>query len=328
MNREQIEKAIDLRKENKILAKYGISYLDDLLCGIASKDFVLIGAESGAGKTELAVEIMKECAKTTRVRMLALEADDGEPIQRLDYKNRVKLYYADNYRKHQTIDYRRFQNNLIDLEKYKEGSLTALEEDLKNVIVDYKGEEFTITTLTQLIGNIKDEVDVLIIDHVDYFDLDNGDNDNEHMSKLMQTLRKMNQIYGITIIAISHLKKSNFVKGKVIPTMEDFHGSSSKFKQVKVCILLAPDYDNRDYAGGRFGTYITVPKTRAGANNALVARMMFNSRYNAYEKEYELLRVIRGGELGEKVEEHNLPNWYQDHKELPKNVIEVKEFFK
>ena len=58
---------------------FGIKYLDAALHGIKPNDLILIGASSGAGKTELCTHIAKTNAKLgKRVRYIALEAEKNE----------------------------------------------------------------------------------------------------------------------------------------------------------------------------------------------------------------------------------------------------------
>jgi len=308
MNKAEIEKAVDRRKGNKIIAKYGISYLDDSLFGITNEDFVLIGADSGVGKTELALKIAISAGKTQKVHLFALEAEDGEMNQREDYKIRAREYFKDDRKEVQPMSFPNFMLNKSSLEKYRETSVLEQEESFKNVTVINKGQNFGISELTRTVGEIKDNCDVLIIDHIDYFDLDGGDNENDHMTKLMKTLRTINQLYGIVIIAISHLRKKS-KNGTDIPVMEDFIGSSNKYKQVKTVIMFAPDYEHSTPSLGLYGTFVYSPKSRLGGANRLVSRMLFDKTRNEYKDEYELFKLKGSGYLGEKVAAEEFPSW-------------------
>ena len=72
-----------VREDFKVIGKYGVKFLDDYLLGIKQTDFILIGAYSGAGKTELAYNIAFENAKKTNVHLFALEAKQGPERQLL-----------------------------------------------------------------------------------------------------------------------------------------------------------------------------------------------------------------------------------------------------
>jgi replicative DNA helicase len=55
---------------------FGVTYLDAALKGICPNDLILIGATSGAGKTELCAQIARINAKLgKRVNYIALEAE-------------------------------------------------------------------------------------------------------------------------------------------------------------------------------------------------------------------------------------------------------------
>jgi len=315
---ENISQSVKNRKNNKIIAKYGVSFLDDCLLGIGNNDFVLIGADSGAGKTELALKIATSASKDLRVQLFSLEAEPDEMVQREDYKQRAEMFYNDPDKEPQQMGFRRFYYNQLDLDKYEEKSVAELSKKFKNITETNKGEGFGITDLTRKIGNMKDECDILIIDHIDYFDLDTGDDENTHMTKLMKELRKINQIHGIVIIAISHLRKRGKSKSE-IPMVEDFIGSSNKYKQVKTVIMFSPDSENYDPSSGMYGTYVYSPKGRAGGSDGVVARLMFDRKVNDYKQSYELYRVNKFG-LGKKIPEEEHPTWSRMKKGI-ENVL-------
>jgi KaiC/GvpD/RAD55 family RecA-like ATPase len=135
MNIEQIEQARIRRKSFKVFSNYGIAYLDDCLGGIAEDDFVLIGAESGTGKTELSINIAVECAKKHKVHLFALEAEKDEPLHRTEYKILADAYINDTKKKNsQHCDYRNYILNKLDLSDYETPeTLNMVYEKFKNI---------------------------------------------------------------------------------------------------------------------------------------------------------------------------------------------------
>ena len=81
------------------ILKFGVSYLDDALLGILPNDLVLIGAPSGAGKTQLCVNIANaNLAEGKRVHVFALEAEQDEWERRIKYQMLCQAYYSDQNR--------------------------------------------------------------------------------------------------------------------------------------------------------------------------------------------------------------------------------------
>jgi len=310
MNIEQIEQARIRRKSFKVFSNYGIAYLDDCLGGIAEDDFVLIGAESGTGKTELSINIAVECAKKHKVHLFALEAEKDEPLHRTEYKILADAYINDTKKKNsQHCDYRNYILNKLDLSDYETPeTLKMVYEKFKNIEISYREGSFTVTDLTKKMGEIKDDCEVIIVDHVDYFDFDDKRDENSNMTELMKQLRTINQVYNIPVIAISHLRKKSDYK-QVMPTLEDFIGSSNKYKQVKTAILFAPDYENTDYNSRIFGTFMTVAKSRTAPKSNIVASIIFDARTNKYSKDYDLYKVKDGGRTLVKLLENEKPYW-------------------
>ena len=65
---------------------YGIQFLDDILRGILPHDLILLGASTGAGKTEAAKQIaMHNALLGKRVHYFALEAEPKEIERRVKY---------------------------------------------------------------------------------------------------------------------------------------------------------------------------------------------------------------------------------------------------
>jgi len=313
MDIEQIQKAREKKKQFKIFSKYGITYLDDCLGGISEDDFVLIGAESGTGKTELGINIAVECGKFHKVHLFALEAEENEPIYRTEYKVLADAYFNDTAKKfYQNVDYRSYILNKLNLTKYEtKETLDIVYNKFKNIDITYRQGSFSVTDLTKKMGEIKDNCEIIIVDHVDYFDFDDNRDENTNMTELMKQLRTINQIYKIPVVAISHLRKKSDYK-QLIPTIEDFIGSSNKYKQVKTAILFAPNYDDTDVQNGLHGTFMTVAKSRTAPKSNIVASIVFNSRKNIYSDSYDLYKIKDGGRTLVKLSEDEKPYWAKD----------------
>ncbi len=290
MNKQEIVSAVETRRKREYIGHYGIPFLDDLLGGIMKEDFILIGSYTGSGKSSLAYNVAFENSKKMNVLLFALEADVYEPIYRELYKRVAKAYYADTQREYQPINYRNYVNNEVDLTKYEDQVMDQFSEDHQNLKIMYRNSDFTINTLVQSIKENQENCDMIIIDHLQYISHPNETKENEAISKIMQTLRDVNQEYDKPIILVSHLRK-RYNKKQVIPDLEDFHGSSNIPKQSKTAILFGRNYAEDDYRHGKYSTFITVPKLRFGGSGNLVGKCNYDGRKNWYDSSYTLHRV-------------------------------------
>ena len=90
---QHLDENRNLRRENaeKCLT-FGVEYLDRALGGIFPRDLVLVGADTGIGKTELVTGIARANARKPplglgkRVHGFFLECDDGEIQERIKWR--------------------------------------------------------------------------------------------------------------------------------------------------------------------------------------------------------------------------------------------------
>ena len=74
-------------QDNKNIIKFGIEYLDLATDGLSESDLCLIGAESGAGKTEISTLIAQSALKQQKkVYFFALEAEKYEMNKRIHFR--------------------------------------------------------------------------------------------------------------------------------------------------------------------------------------------------------------------------------------------------
>lgn len=307
------------RKQFWIAGNYGIKFLDDMLLGIHKEDFVLIGADTGVGKTEFVYDIaFRNAAKGVKVHLFALEAEQNEPYYRKLYKIISKKYFNEvPYCKKINMNYRNYITNKIDVDDYEKDAISELDK-YYNLTVHYRVSEdwysFTLNNLLSLVTEAysKGDCDMVIIDHVDYFDLNSGENENQQITEIMQSLRMLNQNYKLPIIVVSHLRKRNS-KQQLIPTIDDFMGSSNKAKQVKTVILLSRDNENSKPEEGIYSTFFTCPKSRIGGGDPWVAAAIdYDRKKNSYCDAYTLYKIKNFGESVEFLPKEKHPLYLKD----------------
>lgn len=306
---QEIELAKKNRDDNKIIGKYHNVYLDEYLLGITGTDFVLVGAETGAGKTEFAYNIAFENSKELKVHLFALEADKGEPTNRKLFQIISREYWkkmnSGSGGKWIDLNYRNFITGNVDISEYLEQAEQEYIKNYSNLTIHYREGEFNINTFVKKIKSIEESCDLIVIDHVDYFDLVLGENENSQVSEIMKTLRDVNQVYCKPIVLVSHLrKKSN--RDQISPAIEDFMGSSNKSKQVKTVILLGRNYDEDKISELRYASFISVPKSRISGSNNMGCKMFFDAKKNKYEDLYKIGMFKKGHTKFEEMEDKPL----------------------
>lgn len=284
--------------KDKLKAKFGIKYLDDNFTGILEDDFWLIGARSGAGKSTIADIIATYNAKQgKRVTLISLENFEGDCETQ-------KAYYA--YKaitKKYDLTLRDFKAGQFDYdEKALNTAFGIAEKTYKGINIIYNTGDYKIEDLHNDIIKAanKTQSDLLIVDHLDYLDKDNpSESELTHITKLVKEIRDTQRVNHIPIIGISHLRKPP-TQGKkeniIVPSVDEFIGSSNKYKQATGAILLAPD-DEENYAAQSTlkSTWCCVRKLRMGGIDNRAAKITFDTKSGQYKDEYQMYSVNYAG---------------------------------
>lgn len=303
------EKKFDYDKSIEETLSFGVEYLNRALKGIRKNDLILLGGESGTGKTELAVTIA-ENNPDKHIIFYALEAEKDEVYNRLLFKICKKLYYQHTgqndvfydlwligYDRHKTLD---FERRAIEILKSKYGNLRIFERTK---------EGFGVAELQMSLYN-SEPVDLIIIDHLHYFDTHRED-ENKAYKDIVKALRDMVLINNIPMILIAHLRKKGQFQKRIIPGMDDFHGSSDIFKIATKVITLAPTSELESCKSYLFPTLFRVCKNRInGAATRYIGVHDFDIRTNSYVKDYfNICRLSKNGESLESIDSINSPEF-------------------
>lgn len=294
------------------LRSFGISFLDDALIGIGPGDLVLLGAPSGAGKTQLCCNIaLANVRAGRRVHMIALEADRFEIERRIKYQIIAREYFGMHVKPSigGKLTYDRwalgdFLPYLADLE------VKAMEEmhaNLRNLFVLYKSKDFGMNELIETIVGNSDQSDLFLVDHAHYFDFDD-DNENRAMKALAKTVRGLAIDENRPIILVAHLRKRDKGNPELVAGLDEFHGSSDLTKIATRVVTIAPGQMTDT---GKFETFFRVPKNRLnGGSTRFIARMLFNPQKGSYENEYRLGPSTLTRDSGfQDIPSANAPEW-------------------
>lgn len=307
---------------NKI-CNFGISVLDDALIGILPNDFIIIGGDSGSGKSETGLDIAVHNALNGKnVALFFLEGGSEEAINRIRWKLIQKKYY-DNKCTGIDMDYRKWRMGKLKSPLMRELSFQCFnefKEKIKDRLHIYSFEEgFTIQMLMNSLGYFnkqKEEkylmeyyvdIDLIIIDHLQYFTLTNPQNELVEMTEILKKVNGITMHHKIPIVMISHLRKKDRDRG--IPNQEDFYGTSNAPKMSSVTISMAPHFISDQYDKGIYPTFFRFAKSRTGLRQSYAALCKFNSFKGKYEKDYMIHKLIGDKPENDPMERHKLPKW-------------------
>lgn len=271
--------------------RFGVDFLDDALRGIFPDDLILLGAPSGVGKTQLCCNIaIANIEDEKTVHYIALEASEYEIERRLKYPLVLERYYADANRP--KIEGRvTFTDWLMgrykhELAAYEDDAEKFFETAYKNLHLYYKQDKFGLNQLIESIQYCSRDTELILIDHVHYFDLDD-DNENRAIKEIAKTVRTLAIEEQRPIILVAHLRKRDRNSDELVAGLEEFHGSSDLFKIATRVITVSP---GRMTSDGLYETFFRVPKNRLdGGVTRFAAREFYNPKRGGYENQkYQL----------------------------------------
>lgn len=293
---------------------FGIDYLDDACAGILRNDLVLIGAGSGAGKTQVCCNVARaNVERGKRVHFIALEAEYAEIERRIKYQIFARKFFEDANRPNLTIS---FQNWMLgdyikSCEQYEADAASEFANNYAGLFTFYKQSKFDISDMIAKVVECADETDLIIIDHVHYFDYDD-DNENRSVKEIAKTARVLTLEQGKPIILVSHLRKRDRGSQDLVPGLEEFHGSSDLYKIATKAITIAPGQWSPE---GKYETLFRVVKNRfEGSVTRNIASCNYLIREGRYEKGYRLGDANQKRDDGfSELDFHLHPTWSRYH---------------
>lgn len=276
------------------ICNFKISFLDDKIGGIYDEDLLIIGAESGVGKSTIAELIAFNCINQgVKPALFSLENFAGNTVDKKAYelfKTRT-MQWGLKFR--QWVDIKNRTPSMTD-----EDLKRAEDLSLKMHLVERDNQDYTIDRLEKDFKKVADDgCQVIILDHLDYFDAYATDNDLQHTKRLMKTIRRLQDTYKVSVIGFSQLRK-NMDKNIIIPTYDDLYGSGDKVKQATLVLMVARA--DKDPVDGVYPTYFNLSKDRFGTREA--CEIGYNVRTNKYEGYKEIKVLARGTIVKEKIQ--------------------------
>lgn len=279
-----------LASRREALSPFGLTFLDECLGGISNEDLIVIGADTGIGKTQLSLSLGIHAAINGRtVDYFALEAYEGELQDRIAYKAFAKNYfqaYREGKMKYEDIDPQDYLNGAY-VGKYDDMIREAAESvsQIKNFHTYYPKEIMTLELFTKKFMAIKNSTDLVIVDHLHYFDYDE-EQENRAIKRIVMELKLLSNVHKKPIILVSHVRKMDKRHPQDVPLIVDLHGSSEIAKNATKVITFGRYYSEEfgdDY------TCVAAYKNRFGGNRVYSSALIkYDAQGQTYGKKYIL----------------------------------------
>jgi len=275
-------KYIDELDPSSILS-YGYKPLDDHIGGIYPSEVVLIGGESGTGKTSFLTSVLKHNARRHKVVFFSLEDTLN------DYTLKQIWFEIGKIRKLRDLKnypWKDFRNNLITDTSYLVDRAKA-EESIKedaNLIFYDRGHEdapdkMDIDTLEQLIDKAVERGHKLIgVDHLHFFNINESKASRAtSIEQIMQRIKTLSEKHDIAIILLAHYKKLYGDK----PSLDSFKDSSGITQTANIVINMWRDRSD-DLGTDINETHFMMPKVRSPVGEKTII-MQFNPYTFTYD---------------------------------------------
>ena len=271
----------------KKICNFGISFLDTVVNGIYDEDLLIIGAESGIGKSTIAEIIAFSCVQQgVKPALFSLENFAGNTRDKKAFELWKKGTKNWNVRFREFIDlYNKDPASMDDYVSEAEKLINQM------VLIERTNKDYTIDILAKDFKRVVDEgCKVILLDHLDYFDAYEKDNDLQHTRRLMKEIRRLQDEYKVAVIGFSQLRK-NVDKNIKVPTYDDLYGSGDKVKQATLVLMVART--DEEPVNGVYQTYMNLSKDRFGSKVA--CKIGFDIKTGTYGNIFLPVRVINRG---------------------------------
>lgn len=309
------------------ICNFGVKVLDDVLIGILKKDLIVIGADSGVGKSELCLKIaINNAMKGKKVALYFLEGGSTEAIARIKWQLICDKYFT-NKMSGLDMNYRKWRMNMIKeplMDKLEEECHDYFESKVKNNLMMYDSPNgLTLKDFTDSLDyflqpeegfeddpfSYKHKCDLIIIDHLQYFSLTNPKNELIEQAQILQKVNQICHNYKIPVILASHLRKKD--KDRGLPSQEDFYGTSNIPKMSSISITMSSE---ATADGINYPTYFRFVKSRTRIPSCYAIRNNFNLTKGKYDDEYSVYQLFGDTLPDNPLTQDKLPKFVQGAK--------------
>jgi KaiC/GvpD/RAD55 family RecA-like ATPase len=297
--------------------KYHHPFLDDALRALLPNDLVLLGAPTGLGKTDLALNVAATNAMLGRsVHYFALEAEPRELERRTKFAMLSNLAYSSRHPQAGTLNYADWLLGKCEdvCEQFNAQVERVIAKQLATLWTYYRGQVFGAKDLQRQVLDIHEDTDLIVIDHLHYIDHDSDDNETRALGDTVKTIRDVALRVGKPVILVAHLRKREQGSRRLIATLDDFHGSSNIVKICTQAITIERCHVVKSPAWYLAPTFMSVLKDRRAGAPPFVAVTNFDRRKKTYETTYQLGQLEKNGTEWTQVGQFDAPSWAVHHK--------------
>jgi len=292
---------------------FRVSFLDDIATGLLDTDLVVIGAQTGAGKTTLASILAQTAAAAgARVHYLALEAHEGEIEMRMLFRIMARMAWERRIAAPEELvrfTYGRWRHGRCEevVSRVERDAMQELTQATSTMSTLYRTGRFRTADLVGRILGVSGQSDLIVLDHLHF--LDDGDEDEiRAMRRTVKAISDAIQDARTPVVAIAHLRKMDTRIKRVVPHISEFHGSSDITKVATKVITLAP-VERPRAAHYIADTFLHVSKDRLEGEQNYTAIVGFDLRSYSYLPRYELGRLVKGGSEWQELPIAEVPWW-------------------
>lgn len=306
--------------------QYHHAFLDDCLRVILPHDFILLGAPTGIGKTDLSLSIAAANARQEmRAHYFALEAEPDELERRMKYAMIAFELYSTRHPRANELNYTDWYLGRCEAfcGHLNEAIDRRIAAELSSLYTFYRGQNFNAEDLAKAVLEIKDDTDLVVIDHLHYVDAEDAEDENRAITDLVKMIRDLSLRVGRPFVVVAHLRKRDERLHKLVPTLGDFHGSSNITKVCTQAITLERAHDVDSGKWYLAPTYMAVLKDRRAGISPYVALVNFDIRTKTYQQDYTLGRA--SGRKWDEVKLGSVPSWARGHRALTKDGVPSRQ---
>jgi len=239
------------------IISYGYQWLDDKLSGIFPGQLVLVGGESGVGKSLFVIGIVYKCKKPTAVFVLEERLEDyGKKalyfeIGKIRKSESKKQYPWNAYVRGELNGDPQFQEFVARAHENMKGDYPKFQKMDGMATIDVLEER-----LRQLswLG-----IKLVLIDHLHYFDLMTKESSKaDYIEHIMIRLRMAAIKFNLAIIIVAHYRKLNGNR----PTLDSFKDSISIVQNASTVINIWRNREEGADEKEKYKTQFIIPKSR------------------------------------------------------------------
>ncbi len=255
------------------VVSFGYDFLDEQLTGIFKGELVVVGGETGTGKTTFVTNMVMKASKKHKVMIFALEDRLQDYGIKAIYFEMGRIRSKQGKKNYSWNDYRK--NNIQDKEYRATREQARTDLSNGNVLFEDCPTLFDLELLEKIIEKRASEgVELFVVDHLHYFDLLKGDKSKaDYIEYAMVSIKKLLVRTGARVIMVVHYRKLNGQK----PSIDSFKDSISIGQNANYVINLWRDRAENALRGSE--TKIMIPKAR-NPNGEATITAIFNPETN------------------------------------------------